>query len=91
MASPAPITAATKQLNTYVGTYALYDLNLKIPNDEGILWLVPSGQKRVRLVPVSEDEFLLDGSSGASLSSVSTPSSRAAGRSARIPRSCSRR
>jgi len=63
---PAPLTAATKLANDYVGTYALYDLNLKIRNDEDSLWLVPSGQKQVKLVPLSDDEFLLDGSNGAS-------------------------
>ncbi len=60
------MAVATKQLNAYVGAYALYDLTLKIRNDEGTLWLAPTGQKRVKLVPISDDEFLLDGSSGAS-------------------------
>lgn len=65
--TPLPLTALpATQLSAYVGTYALYDVALKIHYDERALWLVPSGRKRVKLVPVSEDEFLLDGSNGAS-------------------------
>lgn len=64
---PAPVTAVpTTQLNAYVGTYGLYALALKIHYDDGTLWLLASGQKRVKLVPVSDDEFVLDGSNGAS-------------------------
>jgi len=63
---PMPVSVATERLNTYVGTYALYDLALKIRSDDRTLWLVPAGQKQVKLVPVSDDEFLLDGSNGAS-------------------------
>jgi len=64
--SPAPIAVAPERLRTYAGTYALYDLELKVRDDSGTLSLVPTGRKPVTLVPVADDEFVLDGSDGAS-------------------------
>src|SRR5262249_15038831 len=64
--SPAAVQIAPERLNDYVGRYALYDLALKISLEEGALWLTPSGQKRVKLAPVSDDEFSIEGSDGAS-------------------------
>jgi hypothetical protein len=60
------VQIAPERLNDYVGRYALYDLALKISLEEGALWLTPSGQKRVKLAPVSDEEFTIEGSNGAS-------------------------
>jgi CubicO group peptidase (beta-lactamase class C family) len=64
--SPAAVQIAPERLSDYVGRYALYDLVLKISLEEGALWLTPSGQKRVKLAPVSDEEFTIEGSNGAS-------------------------
>jgi hypothetical protein len=49
-----------------MNTPALYDLAVTISVNEGTLWLEHRSQKPVKLVPVSDDEFLLDGGKGAS-------------------------
>jgi D-alanyl-D-alanine carboxypeptidase len=64
--SPAAVQLAPQLLSDYVGRYALYDLMLKISLENGALWLTPPSQKRVKLLPVSADEFSVEGSKGAS-------------------------
>lgn len=64
--SPAAVQLAPARLGGYVGRYTLYDLVLKISLEGGALWLTPPTQKRVKLVPVSDEEFLIEGSQGAS-------------------------
>jgi len=63
--SPAAVQLAPERLRDYVGSYALYDLVLKISLEEGVLWLKPPRQNKVKLVPVSGEEFLVEGSHGA--------------------------
>jgi hypothetical protein len=53
-------------MGEYSGRYALYDLVLSVGVDAGALWLMPPTQHRVRLTPVGGDEFLIEGSEGAS-------------------------
>lgn len=57
---------APDRLNDYAGTYVLHDLSLKISLEGGALWLEAAGQRKVRLVPVSREEFAIDGTQGAS-------------------------
>mgnify|MGYP000879449042 CR=1 FL=1 len=59
--SPAAVQIAPERLNAYVGRYALYDVVMKISLEEGALWLSPPGQKKVKLVPASEEEFFVEG------------------------------
>lgn len=64
--SPVVVQLAPERLSDYAGSYALYDLVLKISLEGGALWLTPPGQNKVKLVPVSGEEFLIEGSHGAS-------------------------
>jgi len=64
--SPDAVQLAPQLLSDYVGRYALYDLMLKISLENGALWLTPPSQKRVKLVPLSAEEFSVEGSKGAS-------------------------
>jgi CubicO group peptidase (beta-lactamase class C family) len=60
------VQLAPRFLSDYVGRYALHDLILKITLENSALWLTPSEQKRVKLVPVSAEEFIIEGSNGPS-------------------------
>jgi len=63
---PAVVQISPDRLKDCAGTYGLYDLVLKIQNEEGSLWLAPQGQTRQKLLPVSDDEFVVEGTDGAS-------------------------
>ena len=64
--SPAPVQLPLERLRDYVGRYALYDYELRISLAGNALWLTSSGQDKIKLVPVSDEEFLISVSAGAS-------------------------
>jgi hypothetical protein len=64
--SPTAVQLAPQLLSDYVGRYDLYDVTLRITLENSELWLTPPGQKRVKLAPVSDEEFTIEGSNGAS-------------------------
>jgi hypothetical protein len=64
--SPTATRIAPQILSDYVGRYALYDLMLKISLENSALWLTLPEQKPVKLAPVSDEEFSIEGSNGAS-------------------------
>jgi D-alanyl-D-alanine carboxypeptidase len=64
--APAAAPLALTRQGDYVGRYTLYDLELNISVDKGALWLAAPGQNRIMLIPVTSDDFLIDGSQGAS-------------------------
>lgn len=63
---PHAVQPTPQLLEDYVGSYALYDLVLKVGLEDGALWLMLPEQKRAKLLPVSDEEFLIEGSGGAS-------------------------
>lgn len=64
--SPVSVGLTPERLRDYAGRYSLYDATLGIAAEAGALWLQPPGQPKVKLTPVSADEFALDRSEGAS-------------------------
>jgi CubicO group peptidase (beta-lactamase class C family) len=64
--SPAAVQLAPQILSEYVGRYSLYDVVLQITLENSAFWLTPPGQKRVKLAPVSDKEFTIEGSNGTS-------------------------
>jgi hypothetical protein len=64
--SPTALRLAPRLLSDYVGRYALYDLLIKVNLENSALWLTMPQQKPSKLVPVSDEEFSIEGSDGAS-------------------------
>ena len=64
--APPATPLAPQRLRDYAGRYALYDLVLHVDVDHGELWLTPPTRHRVRLIPASGEEFLIEGTHGAS-------------------------
>lgn len=60
-AVPKAVNISEKILKNYVGTYRLYDSAVRIVYEKQELFLVTSGENRVKLQAASENEFFISG------------------------------
>ena len=63
---PVSVKPTPHLLSNYVGKYSLYDLVLKVTLEDGALWLIAPHQKKLKLTPTSQDEFIIEESRGES-------------------------
>jgi len=63
---PVSVNPTSHLLSNYAGKYSLYDLVLKVTLEDGALWLIAPNQKKLKLTPTSQDEFIIEESRGES-------------------------
>jgi len=59
---PAVVGSVPTRPTDYAGKFSLYDLALTVTADDAAVWLTAPGQRKVRLVHLSSDDFAVDNS-----------------------------
>ena len=60
---PPAMISSPKNLKDHAGNYAFYNIAIKVTVENDALWVTSPG-KKAKLIPVGDDEFIVEGSNG---------------------------